>query len=93
VWWSAMRARVRDLVRTSAWIILIITFMQMALGIATLLNQAPILLSALHQLTALALLSAALWHAFKMRQSWLGHSLRIGVGLPALGELKGNRNA
>jgi len=93
VWWSAMRAKVSGAGRTSAWTILIITLTQIALGIATLLNQAPILLSALHQLTALALLSAALWHAFKMRQSWLGHSLRIGVGLPALGELKGNRNA
>ncbi len=67
--WSAMRSKVGGAARISAWAILIITFVQIALGIATLLNQAPILLSALHQLTALALLSAALWHAFEMHQS------------------------
>jgi heme a synthase len=65
VWWSAMRSRLTGPARTSAYAILIITFTQIALGIITLLNQAPILLSALHQLTALALLSAALWHAFE----------------------------
>jgi heme a synthase len=69
LWGSATRARVTGLARTSAWAILIVTFVQIALGIATLLNQAPILLSALHQLTALALLSAALWHAFEMGRS------------------------
>lgn len=31
-----------------------------------LLSQAPIPLSALHQTTALLLLSAALWHAFEL---------------------------
>jgi cytochrome c oxidase assembly protein subunit 15 len=67
VWWSAMRSRVTGAARTSAWAILIITFVQIAFGIATLLNQAPIPLSALHQLTGLALLSAALWHAFEVR--------------------------
>jgi len=67
VWWSALLEKVTGLARTSAWAILIITFVQIALGIATLLNQAPILLSALHQLTALALLSAAVWHAFEVR--------------------------
>ena len=65
VWSSAMRTRAIGLVRTSAWTVLIVTLTQIALGIVTLLNQAPILLSALHQLTALAFLSAALWHAFE----------------------------
>jgi cytochrome c oxidase assembly protein subunit 15 len=67
VWLSALRAKVAGAARTSAWLTLIIIFVQIALGIATLLNQAPILLSALHQFTALALLSAALWHAFEVR--------------------------
>jgi heme A synthase len=67
VWWSAMRARVTGPACISAYAILVVTFVQIALGIATLLNEAPILLSALHQLTALALLSAALWHAFEVR--------------------------
>jgi len=66
VWWSAVRARATGLVRISGWAVPIVTFTQIALGIATLLNQAPILLSALHQLTALALLSAALWNAFEV---------------------------
>ena len=69
MWWSAMRAKAAGPARTSAYAILIITFAQIPLGIATLLDQAPLLLSALHQLTALALLSAALWHAFEMLRS------------------------
>jgi cytochrome c oxidase assembly protein subunit 15 len=69
VWWSAIHARVTGLARASAWAILIITLVQIALGIETLLNEAPILLSALHQLTALALLSAALWHAFELHST------------------------
>jgi cytochrome c oxidase assembly protein subunit 15 len=64
---SAMRARLTGPVLTSAYAILIVTFAQIALGIVTLLNQAPIPLSALHQTTALLLLSAALWHAFEAR--------------------------
>ncbi|MBV8799106.1 MAG: COX15/CtaA family protein [Alphaproteobacteria bacterium] len=68
VWWSAIRAKVTGPARTSVWAILLITFAQIALGITTLLNQAPILLSALHQLTALALLSAALWHWYELRR-------------------------
>jgi cytochrome c oxidase assembly protein subunit 15 len=66
---SAMRARLSDTARTSAYAILIVTFAQIALGIVTLLSQAPILLSALHQTTALLLLSAALRHAFEVRRS------------------------
>jgi heme A synthase len=62
-----MRTKVTGPARISAWAIPIVTFMQIALGIAALLNQAPILLSALHQLTALFLLAAALWHTFETR--------------------------
>jgi cytochrome c oxidase assembly protein subunit 15 len=68
VWWSAMHARVTGAARTSAYAILMLTLVQVALGITALLNQAPVLLSALHQLTALALLSAALWHAFEVHR-------------------------
>ncbi|HEX3942807.1 MAG TPA: COX15/CtaA family protein, partial [Rhizomicrobium sp.] len=67
VWWNAARLRMKGATRVSAYAILLITTVQIALGIETLLNQAPILLSALHQLTALSLLSAALWHAFEVR--------------------------
>ena len=66
---SAMRARLTGPALTSAYVILTVTFAQIALGIVTLLSQAPILLSALHQTTALLLLSAALWHAFEAKRS------------------------
>ena len=55
-------------VRTSANAILAVTALQIMLGIATLLNQAPVALAGLHQATAVALLSAALWHAFELTQ-------------------------
>jgi heme A synthase len=37
------------------------------LGILTLINQVPIPLAAVHQITAVALLSAALWHFYELR--------------------------
>jgi len=52
---------------------------QIALGVATLLNQAPILLSALHQLTALALLSAALWQAFEVHLARQAQEPSLGL--------------
>jgi len=55
-------------VRASANSVLAVTALQIGLGIVTLLNQAPVALAAFHQATALALLSAALWHAFEL--SW-----------------------
>lgn len=48
-------------------ILLALMALQIVLGILTLLHQAPISLSALHQITAAALFSAAVWHAFEMR--------------------------
>jgi cytochrome c oxidase assembly protein subunit 15 len=54
-------------VRTSANLILGITVFQVALGITTLLLQAPEGLAALHQVTAATLLCAAVWHAYEMR--------------------------
>ena len=69
IWWVGMRAKLSGLARASAYAVLFVTFAQIALGIATLLNQAPLTLSALHQTTALALLSAALWHAFARRSA------------------------
>ena len=39
---------------------------QVALGIATLLNQAPLVLATLHQATAVALFGTALWNAFEL---------------------------
>ncbi|MBV9570581.1 MAG: COX15/CtaA family protein [Alphaproteobacteria bacterium] len=70
MWWNGSRHLTSTSIRMTAHAILFFTTIQIALGIETLLNQAPILLSALHQLTALALLSGALWHAFELRRSY-----------------------
>jgi cytochrome c oxidase assembly protein subunit 15 len=53
--------------KTSAKTVAIVTTFQIFLGITTLLLMAPVLLSALHQVTAAALLCAAVWHAYELR--------------------------
>ena len=53
-------------IRMSASAVLAVTLLQATLGILTLVNQVPVLLAALHQITAVALLSAAIWHAFEL---------------------------
>ncbi|MFL5237017.1 MAG: COX15/CtaA family protein [Rhizomicrobium sp.] len=68
LWWIASRKNLTGLARASAHAILFITTIQIALGIETLLNQTPMILSALHQVTALGLFAAALWHAFELRR-------------------------
>jgi cytochrome c oxidase assembly protein subunit 15 len=63
VWFQGRRAPAR--VRMSANAVLVTTLAQVALGIVTLLAQAPLALAALHQLTAALLFCAAVWHAFE----------------------------
>ncbi len=53
--------------KTSAKVVAVITVFQIFLGISTLLLMAPVWLSALHQVTAVALLCAAVWHAYELR--------------------------
>jgi cytochrome c oxidase assembly protein subunit 15 len=67
LWWSAIRAKLTGAARASAYAVLVVTGAQFTLGVLTLLHQAPLLLSALHQATAVALLSAAIWYAFEIR--------------------------
>lgn len=67
IWWMGLRAKLQGLARTSGTLLLVIVGVQIALGIETLLNQAPIALSALHQFTAVALLTAALWHYYEVK--------------------------
>lgn len=67
LWFSSRRAKLSGAVRLSADTVLGVTAFQIVLGIATLLNQAPLPLAALHQVTAALLLSAGLWHAFELR--------------------------
>ncbi|HSZ73348.1 MAG TPA: COX15/CtaA family protein [Rhizomicrobium sp.] len=64
MWFGARR---NGIVKRSATAALHITLLQIVLGITTLLMQAPIILSALHQLTAALLFCAAVWHAFETR--------------------------
>jgi len=65
--WFYSRRDVVSRVRTSATAVLHASLLQVALGIATLLLQAPIALAALHQLAAAMLFATALWHTFERR--------------------------
>jgi cytochrome c oxidase assembly protein subunit 15 len=58
--------RLKGYAKASAKLVAAITVFQIALGIATLLLQAPEALAALHQVTAATLLCAAVWHAFEL---------------------------
>jgi cytochrome c oxidase assembly protein subunit 15 len=55
--------------KSSANLLVAIVGVQIALGIATLVNQAPLVLAALHQITAVALFAAALWYAFELSRT------------------------
>jgi len=51
--------------RKTASLVLALVALQIALGILTLLNQVPIPLAALHQITAVAVYCAAVWHFYE----------------------------
>jgi cytochrome c oxidase assembly protein subunit 15 len=63
-WFVAHHAGGR--IRASSNALAAIVLVQVALGVATLLNQAPLALAALHQATAVAVFAAALWNAFEI---------------------------
>ncbi|MEO7054635.1 MAG: COX15/CtaA family protein [Rhizomicrobium sp.] len=67
VWVFAGGIQFGGLAKKSAKLVAAITAFQMGLGISTLLLQAPEGLAALHQMTAAALLCAAVWHAYELR--------------------------
>ncbi len=67
VWVYLKGIRLSGYAKTSAKAVAVITAFQIFLGIATLLLQAPVLLSAAHQVTAALLLCAAVWHAYEIR--------------------------
>jgi cytochrome c oxidase assembly protein subunit 15 len=69
LWWQGRKAGLTGLARRSSMAVLHTTLLQVALGIATLLMQAPIHLSATHQLVATLLFCVAVWHAFEMRRA------------------------
>jgi cytochrome c oxidase assembly protein subunit 15 len=66
-WIGVRRTAESPALRTGSSAFLALVLLQVALGIITLLNQAPLLLAALHQATAVALLAAALWNAFEIK--------------------------
>ena len=67
IWFAGRNAS--GMKRNVQHLLLALTAFQITLGILTLLHQAPIALSALHQITAAALFCAAVWHAFETRFS------------------------
>jgi len=67
LWWRERTLKLEGYARRSGNALLHVTLFQLALGIATLLLQAPEFLAALHQLAAALLLCTAVWHTFEMR--------------------------
>lgn len=67
VWVYLQGIKLSGYAKASAKAVATITAFQIFLGIATLLMQAPVLLSAAHQVTAALLLCAAVWHAYEIR--------------------------
>jgi cytochrome c oxidase assembly protein subunit 15 len=67
LWLRGRGARLEGAARTSADAMLAAAGLQIALGIVTLINQAPTSLAAAHQAMAVVLLSTALWHAYELR--------------------------
>lgn len=71
-WFLMRRSNPQRRLQTSSNVLLGIVLAQIALGVATLLNQAPLVLAALHQATAVALFAAAIWNAFECALSKRG---------------------
>jgi cytochrome c oxidase assembly protein subunit 15 len=66
IWWLGVRAKLEGAARASGTLLIVVVACQIVLGIETLLNQAPIALSAIHQATAVVLLATALWHFYEV---------------------------
>jgi len=67
--WLAFRIRKKRpsaMAVNAAGLVAVLALFQVALGVVTLITQAPIGLAAAHQLTAALLLCAAVWQAFEM---------------------------
>ena len=61
-----MARKLKGAQKITAHALLGIVLLQITLGILTLLHQVPVALAALHQITAVALLTAAIWHAYEV---------------------------
>jgi cytochrome c oxidase assembly protein subunit 15 len=69
LWLVVRRTKPGDTLRASSNALVAIVLAQIVLGIATLLNQAPLALAALHQAGAVALLAAGLWNVFELSRA------------------------
>jgi cytochrome c oxidase assembly protein subunit 15 len=67
LWMAGRRGGFDNAARLSGNVLLGVVALQIVLGIATLLSQAPLALAALHQATAVALFATAVWHAHALR--------------------------
>jgi cytochrome c oxidase assembly protein subunit 15 len=65
LWWRARRPQVAAPTRQAVQLVLGLTLLQVALGIATLLLVVPVALAALHQAVAIALFAALLYMAHR----------------------------
>lgn len=65
LWIAVRRSAAGSNLRASSNVLVAMIGVQVALGIATLLNQAPLALAALHQITAVGVFAATLWTAFE----------------------------
>jgi cytochrome c oxidase assembly protein subunit 15 len=74
LWLAVRRTKPGDALRTSSNALVAIVLAQIVLGIATLLNQAPLALAALHQAGAVALLAAGLWNVFELSRAPLDYA-------------------
>ena len=69
LWLALRRAPIAPRARLAGHALLAALALQVALGIATLLNGVPLALAALHQAGAVLLLSVALWLMFELRRA------------------------
>ena len=74
-----MARKLKGTQKISAHTLLAVTVLQIALGILTLLHQVPVSLAALHQITAVALFTAAIWHAYEVSGAATSRATKASV--------------
>jgi cytochrome c oxidase assembly protein subunit 15 len=67
LWFASRRQRLSRSARLASNLLLVMLFIQLALGIATLLRGVPVVLAASHQAGALMLFALSLWTAHALR--------------------------
>jgi cytochrome c oxidase assembly protein subunit 15 len=81
-WFVAHRGGFDNGVRASSSTLVAIVLLQIVLGIATLLNMAPLALAAFHQAAAVAVFAAAIWNAFEAAEPHLTTTVAAQAGIP-----------